>query len=695
MRLKHLLIFSILFLLMLNSFAQLDVEIDKKEFKTEKDGFRDAWSAIKDADDLFNMGVGGRRVAIDLYLYAYQYNQKNAELNYKIGACYLDGLFKNRAITFLRDAYKLKNEVADDIHFLLGSAFQLNYQFDTAIHHYKMYNRIKDVKGIVDENIYKDPDKRIQECNLGKYYVAHPVRVFVNNLGPGVNSKYPDYAPVISADEAVLIYTSRREGTTGDLIDETDLHYYEDLYVSFNDDQGWSSGLNMTSLNTDEHDASVGMSSDGQQLFTYKGVPDGTLFISQLDGDEWTKPKELNKNINTKYHETAASLSFDGKRLYFASTRKEDGYGTASYGEREIFITEKNSKGKWGSAKNVGPVINTKYDERGVFIHPDGQTMYFSSKGHETMGGFDIFYSIKDSLGNWGKPVNIGYPVNTPDDDVFFTVAGNARYAYYSSAREDGFGYQDIYRITFLGPEKLMVCGAEDNLIASSEIAIQQKVEATDTVKVRKVRLTILKGTITDALSSEPIEAEIEIVDNEKDEVITTMKSNKASGKYLVTLPSGINYGIAVKAEDYLFYSENIDIPYSTAYQEVTKDIVLSKVSIGSKIILKNIFFDYDRATLRPESYPELNRLVKLLESYPRMKIEIGGHTDSHGSLAYNTTLSENRSQSVVNYLIDAGISEDRLEYKGYAFTQPIATNDTDEGRQQNRRVEFKVLSIN
>jgi outer membrane protein OmpA-like peptidoglycan-associated protein len=694
MKLKQVILVLIFFLIAYSVNAQLVVEIDKKEFQSGKEGFKDAWSAIKDADDLYEQGPGGRRVALDLYLYAYQYNQKNAELNYKIGACYIDALFKARAITYLTDAYLLKPNVAADIHFLLGAAFQLNYQFDTAIYHYNEYIRVKQVQNINDEDIYKDPVKRIQECNWGKYYVAHPVRVFVDNLGPGVNGKYPDYAPVITADESVLIYTSRREGTTGDMIDEEDLHYYEDLYISYNDKQGWSSALNMTNLNTDEHDASVSMSADGQILFTYRGVPDGTLFVSHLEGDEWSKPKELNSNINTKYHETAASLSYDGKRLYFASTREDDGYGKPTIGRRDIFVSDMNSKGDWGPAKNVGEVINTKYDERGVFIHPDGRTMYFSSKGHETMGGFDIFYSEKDSLGNWGKPVNIGYPVNTPDDDVFFTVAGNARYAYYSSAKEDGFGYQDIYRITFLGPEKLMVLGAEDNLIASSEVAIQQKVETTDTVQIRKVRLTILKGTITDALSTEPIEAEIEIVDNAKDEVISVMKSNSKTGKYLVSLPSGKNYGIAVKAEDYLFYSENIDIPYSAAYQEVTKDIVLSKVSIGSKIILKNIFFDYDRATLRPESFPELNRLVKLLESYPRMRIEIGGHTDSHGSLAYNTTLSDNRAKSVVEYLIEKGIAADRLEYKGYAFTQPIATNDTDEGRQQNRRVEFKVLSI-
>lgn len=689
--------YILIWLIVLSGFnlnAQQNVEINKKEFKNQKTDFKEAWNAIKDADGLYERGEGGRRAATDLYLYAYRYNQNNAELNYKIGACYLEGLYKAKAIQYLKDAYKLKPNVANDIHFLLGVAYQLNYQFDTAIYHYNKYIDIKRVNKIDDDNIYKDPVKKINECKWGKQYVNNPQRVFIDNLGPGVNSKFPDYAPVISADESLLIFTSRREETTGGSIDELDLHYFEDLYVSYKTDMGWSAAENLKELNTDDHDASVALSPDGQLLFTYKGVPDGTLFVSHLKGDKWSKPKELNKNINTKFHETATSLSHDGKKLFFVSNREEDGFNNSTIGDRDIFVSELDKKGNWDKAKNIGDVINTKYDERGVFIHPDGRTMYFSSKGHETMGGFDIFYSELDSSGNWGKPVNVGYPINTPDDDVFFTVAGNARYAYYSSAKEDGFGYQDIYRITFLGPEKLMVAGAEDNLLAGSEIAVEQKIETTDTVKIRKVRLTILKGTITDAISEEPIEAEIEIVDNEKDEIINTLNSNSKTGKYLVSLPSGKNYGIAVKAEDYLFYSENINIPFSASYQEVIKDIVLSKVSVGSKIILKNIFFDYDKASIKPESYPELNRLVKLLEAYPNMQIEIGGHTDNHGSLAYNTSLSENRAKSVVDYLIEKGISKTRLEYKGYAFTQPIADNDTDEGRQQNRRVEFKVLSI-
>jgi outer membrane protein OmpA-like peptidoglycan-associated protein len=679
--------------------SQQNVEINRKEFKHSKNGYKEAWYSVKLADEYYEMGEAGAfRLALTHYLKAYEYNRNNPELNYKIGVCYLYSATKSKSLEFLRKAYNAKKDVASDIYFMIGWGLQLNYEFDDAIDYFGKY------KQYAEENIKKsrkgretnlDTDKHIRECEVGKKLVANPIRVFIDNVGTTINSKYPDYGPIISADESMMIFCSRREGSTGGEIDPNDMQNYEDLYISYYDENsGWSEAVNMRNLNTPGHDATVALSPDGQNLFIYRGVPQGTIFQSKLEGDNWSRPKELGKNINSKDQETSASISFCGNYLYFVSERPKDDHGNLSKGGKDIFVSQLQHNGKWGSAKNLGSPINTKYDEEGVFMHPDGRTMYFSSKREGTMGGYDIFYSENDGKDNWSEPVNIGYPVNTTDDDVFFVVAGNARYAYFSSDREGGFGLQDIYRVTFLGPERLMAYGSEDNLIASSEITITQKVEA-EKVEVRTVRLTILKGTITDALSEEPIEAIIELYDNEKDELISTMSSNKSTGRYLVSLPSGKNYGIAVKAEGYLFYSENFDIPEATAYQEVTKDIVLSKVGIGSRIVLKNIFFDYGAATLRETSFSELNRLVDLMEAYPKMIIEIGGHTDNHGSLNFNTKLSEDRAKAVVDYLIKNNISKDRLTYKGYAFLEPIATNDTDEGRQQNRRVEFKVISIN
>jgi outer membrane protein OmpA-like peptidoglycan-associated protein/tetratricopeptide (TPR) repeat protein len=686
------------FVMMQGVNAQIDVEIDKKEFKVRKNGFRDAYKAVKYADDLYALKTsGGYRRAISFYEEAHQYNANNPELNYKLGVCYLVDLQVEKAERCLEKALKKKADVSPDIRYLLGKTYHNNYEFDEAIAMLTQF--INKYQSWGDENYDKQiiakAKRKIEECNSAKILVANPTRVFIDNLGPAVNTKYPEYGPVITADESMLVFTSRREGTTGGARDESDFLYYEDLYISYSDDQGrWGNAINMRELNTDGHDASIGMSYDGQVLYTYNGTPNGTILASELDGNDWSKPKEISKHINTKAHETSATVSADGKYFYFVSTREEDDFGTPSFGGKDIYVCEKTEKGKWGKVKNIGSPINTEYDEEACFIHPDGVTMYFSSEGFNSMGEFDIFKTTKDSLGNWTEPENLGYPVNTPAKDVFFVMAGSGRYGYYSTVRETGFGGQDIYRITFLGPEKLMVEAIEDNLMASLDASISDKVVEQE-VEIETVRLTLLKGTVTDAISGEPVSADIEIVDNEKNELVTLTNSNSSSGRYLLSLPSGKNYGISVKAEGYLFHSENFNIPATTGYQEVIKDVILSKVGVGNKIVLKNIFFDYNKSTLRPESYPELDRLKTLLDSYSDMRIEIGGHTDNRGSLKYNTDLSQARAKAVVDYLVNTGIARDRLEYKGYAYLQPIDTNDTDEGRQQNRRVEFKVLSVN
>jgi outer membrane protein OmpA-like peptidoglycan-associated protein len=243
-----------------------------------------------------------------------------------------------------------------------------------------------------------------------------------------------------------------------------------------------------------------------------------------------------------------------------------------------------------------------------------------------------------------------------------------------------------------LGPEKPLVNNNEDNLLASIAQPVNETV-IEKPVQIKENQVTILKGKVMDEISLNPLGAVIEITDNERNEVISSLESNSVTGKYLISLPSGKNYGIAVKAEGYLFHSENLNIPPTTTYREVEKDIKLKKLEVGSTIVLNNIFFDFDKSTLRTESYPELERLLKLLNDYPTLKIEISGHTDNKGSASYNKTLSENRAKAVVDYLTGKDINKSRLTYVGFGFDKPIATNDTDEGRQLNRRTEFKILS--
>jgi len=687
-RLVKMTLFMMLFITASIAYSQ-NIEFTKEFFKEDKEGLKKAKDNIELGDIEYNKGTYFFKQAIDPYLEANKFNPNNALLNFKIGQCYLYSNFKLKAIPFLEKAKSLNPSVDPTLNFYLGRAYHLDMQWDKAIAEFSVFQKNGNAGG--DPEMLATAAKSINECYTGKELVQKPIRVFIDNLGKEVNSQYTDYGPVISADESVLLFTSRRPNTVGGRIDPGSNEYFEDIYISYKQADGkWSSAANMGEpVNTDDHDANSGLSADGTKFLVYIGKNNGDLYESELLGDKWSKPEAMNKNINTdKYHESSACYSPDGNSVYFVSD-KPDGLGS-----RDIWISHKDEKGKWGKAENLGPTVNTKYGEEGIFIHPDGKTLYFSSQGHKGIGGYDIFKTIyNDSTKTWSTPENIGYPVNTPDDDVFFVVSASGRHGYYTSFNPNGFGEKDLYMVTFLGLEKQMIMNNEDNLIASQAAPVKETVVAP-VVEIKEAQLTILKGKITDALTQKPLDATIEIIDNQMNQVIATFTSNSITGKYLVSLPAGKNYGIAVKKEGYLFHSENFDIPATSAFQEVTKDVELKGIVVGSKIILKNIFFDFDKATLRPESTNELQRLTKLLTDVPTLKIEISGHTDSKGANDYNLKLSDNRAKAVVDYLIKAGISADRLTYKGYGEEQPISTNDTDAGRQLNRRTEFKIISM-
>ena len=683
----QLLITFILSILLLNfAFAQ-NVEFTKDNFKDNKDGFKEAKNAIETGDKLFSQGSIFYKQALEPYLAANKFNPNNALLNYKIGKCYLNSNNKLKSIPHLEKALSLNSNVDPQVHYLLGKAYHLDMQWDKSIKEFKTFQQGLNTKEAAE--IIADVNKHIGECLTGKELVKHPIRVFIDNVGAEINSPYPDFGPVITADESVILYTSRRPTTTGGGMDEFQNEYFEDIYIATKKDNKWTPSQNIGKpINTEGHDATMGITPDGQKLFIYiDDRGNGNIYECDLKGTVWTKPEKLNKNVNTEYHESSASLSADGKKLYLVSNRPD------GLGDRDIYMSTKDEKGKWGKSINLGPTINTQWGEEGVFVHPDGKTMYFSSQGHKTMGGYDIFKSIYDEkTGKWGEPENLGYPVNTPDDDVFFVVSASGKHGYYASFKESGYGEKDIYMITFLGAEKPMILNNEDNLLANIAAPVKETVIAP-TLQIKEAQLTILKGIITDALTNKLLEATVEIIDNQKNEIIASFTSNSSTGKYLVSLPAGKNYGIAVKKDGYLFHSENFDIPATAAFQEVTKDVALKNLTVGSKIILKNIFFDFDKATLRPESTNELQRLTKLLTDVPTLKIEISGHTDSKGADDYNKKLSDNRAKAVVDHVIKAGIAADRLTSKGYGEEQPIASNDNDEGRQLNRRTEFKILS--
>jgi outer membrane protein OmpA-like peptidoglycan-associated protein len=614
--------------------------------------------------------------ALPLYLELYKSDTSNANLSYLTGNCYLQARNeKANALPYLIKAsrstsstYKAGNVDERNTPILtfklLGDAYHIHSDFDKAIKAYENYKSELSRNHFNDKQNIADANRKIAMCLSGKKLMSQPVRVKIENLGKIMNSAYADYSPVITADQSIMIFTSRRkESTGGNTYDGG--RYYEDIYISNNVNSAWTPAQNIgVPINTDDNEATVGLSPDGQEILIYKDDNgDGNIYSTTLDGDVWSVPVKMNSNINSKYWEPSAFISADGQAIYFTSDRP------GGFGGRDIYKSEMTDKHDWGKAVNMGPLINTPYDEDAPFIHPDGVTLFFSSNGHNTMGGFDVFYStFSEDENKWLAPVNVGYPINSPDDDIFYVVSADKKKAYYSSFKEGGLGEKDNYVITFLDEQK--------------------------------APLALLKGFVKDSDGNVPKGVLITVTNNETGKVVGNYNPNKKSGQYLFVLPAGKNYNIAYEADGYLFYSENREVPKNTNYYAMYKDIELPTVTVGSKIILNNIFFDFDKATLRPISSVELKNIIKLLNKYPKVIVEIAGYTDSNGSVEYNLILSESRASSVVAYLKAHGIDSTRMIPKGYGEGSPDAKNkntdgsDNPEGRQLNRRVELKIIEI-
>lgn len=689
--------YKILLLLFVVMYFQLssqeNIPFDKDYFPPEKkDALKAAIKEIKEGDDYFQDDIPRYNLAIEHYLNAYDFNPNNALLNYKIGKCYIRTIQKTKCIPYLEQAQALDPKAHPDILYLLARGYHLNLDLEKAIIIYKDYRGSLSPNELTQKGDHID--KKIAECNVAIEMIKEPVRIFTDNLGSKINTKYPEYGPYINAEETVIMFTSARDNTTGGKTDPADLKFYEDIYISKKESGVWREAENPGHpLNTDSHDAIVGVSPDGKHALIYKGEDNGgDIFECRIKEDgSWQSPKRLPKEINTNYHESSASFSNDMGALYFVSDKP------GGFGGKDIYVAQLSIKGSkekldYDDAVNLGAVINTPYDENGVYMDVEGKILYFSSKGHNSMGGYDIFKSeYKD--GKWSIPENLGYPINSADDDLFFSFSRDGRHAYYSTFDPNGYGDRDLFMITLLGPEKPTVFRDDYDYLAYLTIPIKENA-MHDKAEIKENLITIVRGKIMDAITLNPLGGVIvEIYDNELGMMVASFESNSRTGEYMVSLNSGKNYGFAVKAKEYMFHSENLVIPPATTVQEIYLDFLLNKVKVGSKIILKNIFFDFDKATLRRESAAELDRLVKMLRDVPTLKIEISGHTDNVGSDEYNTKLSKDRAKAVVDYLIVQGIDEDRLTYVGYGESQPIAGNDTEEGRQENRRTEFKVLS--
>lgn len=712
-------------------------------------------------------------MALSYFLEAYAIDSSNANINYKVGFCYLQSANqKNKALPFLQKAVQgiernyvdmepREKGAPEMAYYYLGLAYRLQYNFNESNAY---FNKFKDIVGGKNAALVKDLEKQVETNFNAIEYTKDTAEVTIVSLGDSVNSKYPEYSPVISADESVIIFTSRRNtnlgasNATGEII-------AEDIYYSLKKRDGtWSSPRSISeNINTFGSEANIGLSADGQQLFIYKDVNGGDIYYSNLEGDSWSMPLALHANINSKYWETHATLTVDGNTLFFVSDRKEGGFGG-----RDIWRCVKLPNGQWSMPLNLGPQINTPYDEDAPFIHPDGVTLFFSSNGHKSIGGFDIFKVVKDDEGKWGTPENMKAPINTPDDDIFYVQSVDGKRGYFSSIRKGGLGEKDLYMInfeksiaepltllkgylTFDGTDKvpsnisitatdmetgLVVQDVRPNALTGKYILIlnpgdagktytisyeaegYQPISETITIpanssyqEIEKELLlrginfeskalgTItLRGTIKNIKAENISGAKIIVKDNKTGALLNTYYTNSDSGSFYFVLNRGNDYNLSFEADGYLFQSENVNVPKKPEYSELVKDIVLEKVKAGAKIVLNNIFFDSNKATLRKESNLEIEKVVKLMQDYPDVKIEVAGHTDSKGNDAANLKLSQMRSQSVVNALGKKGIDMKRLVAKGYGETIPIAPNILPDGKpdlkgmQQNRRVELKII---
>jgi outer membrane protein OmpA-like peptidoglycan-associated protein len=553
------------------------------------------------------------------------------------------------------DAYK-KGLIINEQYYTYGfiRLGQLQYgeaQYDEAL---KSYNRFLKLHTGNVKNEEKAKDG-IVRCTFSINAMQHPVEFKPENLGPGVNSALDDYWPSLSADEQTLVITR--------LIKSEDFFkkVQEDFFISQWVNNGWSTAKNLGfPINTSDNEGAQTLSGDGRlMVFTACNRSDGQgrcdLYWSFRRGDKWSIPQNMGKPINTAYRETQPSITSDGRTLYFASDRP------GGKGNHDIWVSYKDSADHWTVPENLGDSINSPGTEMSPFIHPDNQSLYFSSDGLIGLGGFDIFVSRRNKEGKWRKAVNLGYPINTNRDEIGLIVNARGDKAYFASNIDKNQG-KDIF---------------------SFEMPVQDRPSMT----------TYMKGRVLDSKNNSLLRARFELIDLENGKDFYKSYSDSITGEFVVSIPVDHNYMLNVSRKGYLFYSENFSLK-GVFHQDapLLKDIPLQPIEIGKSIVLKNVFFETDSYALKKESEIELNKVVQFLKVNPGIRVEISGYTDNVGETEYNQVLSENRANAVTDFLIAASVNAQRIVSKGYGMSNPVTSNDAEEGRARNRRTELKII---
>jgi flagellar motor protein MotB/tetratricopeptide (TPR) repeat protein len=562
------------------------------------------------------------------------------------------GRYTEASINY-KAAVKIDSLFFKPVFFNLANTEMKSGEYYNALIHFKVYLA---QTGMSEKNQIVAA-KSVNNCEFALESMKNPVPFNPVSIGSSINTVDDEYWPSITADGQTLMFT-RQPAITDNPAPFGQVQ--EDFYLSSFSDNSWQKAFNAGSpLNTRQNEGAQTLSSNGNYMYftacdRQGGLGSCDIYFSAFNEGIWSEPSNLRSPVNTSNWESQPSISADGKLLFFSSNR------SGGFGGKDLWFSIMNDKNLWTDPVNLGNTINTDGDEMSPFIHFDGRTLYFASDGRTGMGGFDIYMTRMKDDSTWTEPQNLGYPINTYNDEMGLVIESGGQKAYFSSIR-DKLNGKDIFCF---------------DLYES----------------VRPSPVSYLKGKVYDKETGKLLKANYELI-NLSTGKVTIKNSTDGTGNFLVCLPSGYNYGINVIKAGYLFYSENFMFEgQHTVVEPYIKRISLNPLKVGEKMQLTNVFYEIDSWQLKKESTSELNNLANLLSDNKNIIIEIGGYTDSTGSAEYNLVLSEKRALSVVNYLIDKGISPDRLKYNGYGDTSPIGDNVTIEGRKLNRRTEAKII---
>ncbi|MEI8005845.1 MAG: OmpA family protein [Bacteroidota bacterium] len=573
------------------------------------------------------------------------------------GDLFSDAKMPAEAVTCYKKVLRINPEFSNNLYFIIGGLELYLGDYKASEADFSQYLEGKNVP----DGKRRKTIAQLANARFGAAALEHPVPFNPVNLGDSVNTKFDEYVNDITTDEGALYFT--RKVPRSEKNPEAK-GYEEDFYVAAKADSGWQKARNLgPPVNTSGNEGALNISPDNRYMF-FAGCdrPDGfgscDIFWSKRMGEVWAEPENLGSVVNSPSWDSQPCFSSDGRTLYFASKRP------GGKGSSDIWKTGLKPDGNWTEPVNLGDSINTAFEEMAPFIAGDGRTLYFSSKGHPGMGGYDLFYSRMKPDSIWSKPVNLGYPINTKADEMVIIVNAKGDKAFISSDKFGGKGRQDMYEFPLYE-------GA------------------------RPIASTYFKGIVFDKESGRRLQARFELTDLSDGRMVAQSFSDPVNGEFILVLASDKDYGLNVSKDGYLFYSDNFSLKGQHSLDKpFVKDIALKPMKVGEVIVLKNIFFDTDKFILKPESMTELQKLLDLLKKNPGLKVELGGHTDNAGTSAHNLELSKNRAKAVYDYLILNGIAANRLSYQGYGLTRPVDTNDTEQGRANNRRTEFRISGL-